>query len=139
MALALVARYLPEDLPTIQLSRGNRRSFKIFALIKFIALGIHATWKLMRRISMSGKSKNPLVQYLHQRLRPYLNQGVMIRNEFNTRLSYQFYFILPGRHVIVNYGSYGTVPISVIDHQCQLIVSVFYWSFIYYLYILFMY
>ena len=111
--------------PTFPLSVESSLQFlKSLRNIGIVIGGVHYGWKLLRKLSLSGKSTNPIIQYVHAFLRNYLNHGFMIRNEFSAQLPWQFYVIFSGRSVIVNYGSYGTVPKAVMHYQVDLQVYI---------------
>ena len=101
---------------------------KLMRFAGSIFVGLHGIWKIIRMLSMSGNSRNPVIKYLHNLLRGYFNCGFMVRNEFHVQLPWQYLWICRGRFVIVNYGSYGTVPRKVLQHQINLQV----YTYIYY-------
>lgn len=98
---------------------------KAIRLIGSVVTGFHVGWKILRWVSLSGASNNPLLRYLHKLLRKYMNCGLLIRSEFGVHLPWQYLFIFPGNFWIVNYGSYGTVPNQVMDFHINLQVGHF--------------
>ena len=84
----------------------------------------HFCWKLLRWLSLSGKSENALVQRLHRFLRNYLNCGLLIRNQFGLALPRCKYLFVPGSYWMVNYGSTGIVPNKVMAFQENLQVFI---------------
>ena len=123
MALLLVSEYIPASVVnwTPQSLVENKKSVGIIASIVY---GVHKGWKIMRKLSLSGDSKNRLIKFLHDILRKYLNHGYMIKGEFYPCLPWRILALLKGNDIIVNYGSYGTVPCEVLEHQIDLQVSI---------------
>ena len=123
MALLLASQYIPASIVnwSPQSLVENRKSVGIIASIVY---GVHKGWKITRKLSLSGDSKNPLIKFLHNILRKYLNHGYMIKGEFYPRLPWRILTLVNGNDIIVNYGSYGTVPREVLEHQIGLEVSI---------------
>ena len=123
MALLLASQYIPASIVnwSPQSLVENRKSVGIIASIVY---GVHKGWKITRKLSLSGDSKNPLIKFLHNILRKYLNHGYMIKGEFYPRLPWRILTLVKGNDIIVNYGSYGTVPREVLEHQIGLEVSI---------------
>ena len=110
---------LKQYLPVINIDKfiQDRKSLYI---VGSVAGGLHITWKLLRKISLSGNSKNPVLKFLHEKLRQYMNCGIFIRNEFGMVLPWQYFWLFSGRYVVTNYGSYGTVPNDVMEYNVEL-------------------
>lgn len=113
--MLLFQEYLPESLLEKAAGKG-----KIVRVVGIAVAGFHCGLKFLRKISLCGDSNNPVLLYLHKLLRTHLNCGVLIRGEFLAKLPWHYMVILSGCHVIVNYGSYGTVPVRVLEHQQNL-------------------
>ena len=110
---------LKQYLPVINIDKfvQDRKSLYI---VGSVVGGLHITWKLLRKISLSGNSKNPVLKFLHEKLRQYMNCGIFIRNEFGMVLPWQYFWLFSGRYVVTNYGSYGTVPNDVMEYNVGL-------------------
>jgi len=119
MALLLLNNALPSYFNTLSMDTlmENKRSIGIVASTLLLA---NKSWKILRQLSLSGDSKNLLVKFIHRLLRKYMNQGFLMRSEFYPGLPWSMLVFLKGNHVIVNYGSYGTVPVQVLEHQISL-------------------
>jgi len=118
MAQLLLKQLLPA-MPVINTDRLLENS-KSIRIIGSVVGGIHITYKLLRYIAMAGNSKNPVLKFLHEKLRWYLNCGMLIRTEFGMVLPWQYIWLHSGNYAVVNYGSYGTVPNAVMEHNLNI-------------------
>jgi len=111
-----MALVLQQYMPVIDYHKLLEDS-KSIRVVGTVVAGVHLTWKVLRMISMSGNSSNPVLRFLHHLLRRYMNCGVLVRSEFGLSLPWQFFLRCRGNYAIVNYGSYGTVPNAVMDYH----------------------
>ena len=123
MALLLASQYIPTSVVNCS-PQSLVENRKFFGIIASIVYGVHKGWKITRKLSLSGDSQNPVIKFLHNILRKYLNHGYMIKAEFYPRLPWKILALVKGNDIIVNYGSYGTVPCEVLEHQIGLQVSI---------------
>lgn len=113
--LLLMKQYLP----VININKYVPDS-KSLSIVSSVVGGLFITWKVLRKISLSGNSKNPVLKFLHEKLRQYMNSGIFIRNEFGMVLPWQYFWLFSGRYAVTNYGSYGTVPNDVMEYNVGL-------------------
>ncbi|XP_065640823.1 uncharacterized protein LOC100210723 isoform X1 [Hydra vulgaris] len=118
--MSFISQYTPKWFPS-NFFDINNKELKIVVCIGGAILGAKLSLDYAKKISMSGNSNNPLVKTLHNILKPYLNCGLLVRNEFSVLLPWQFCVLSKKSYVIVNYGSYGTGPIKVQNYQTALL------------------
>ena len=107
----------------------NENQLQIILWVGGVVVCTKIGWDIARKLSMSGKSKNFFIKILHNLLKPYLNCGIWIRREFFVLLPSNFFFFKKRSYTIVNYGSYGTVPIRVQQYQFNVQVNLIYYHF----------
>ena len=80
--------------------------------------------KFIQTIRTCGTSDNVVARTLHNAFKGYVNTGNAIWGDFYVRKPWQYLWFKSGdRSVIVNYGSYGCVPRTVIQRQIDLQVN----------------
>ena len=118
MAQLLLKQYIP----VINIDKYLKDSKSLYVVGSVVG-GLHITWKILRKISLSGNSNNSFLRFLHEKLRQYMNCGIFIRNQFGVVLPWQFFYLFSGQYAITNYGSYGTVPNDVMEYNISIQVQ----------------
>ncbi|XP_065674398.1 uncharacterized protein LOC100214466 isoform X2 [Hydra vulgaris] len=101
----------------IGISHLDKKHLHVVLCIGGVMICTKFGYNIIIKLSMSGKSKNYVVKFFHNLLRPFFNCGFLMRREFFVKLPSHPICLTKKSYVIVNYGSYGTVPIKVQQYQ----------------------
>ena len=86
---------------------------RILAAVGFAA-GSFAAYRALDSISMAGKTEQNWLKKLHEYVRVYWNRGSLIKFR---------HFFCDNSLFVVNYGSYGIIPRSVLQYKWKMQVS----------------